>query len=132
MHGRPGRENPAHRARVLMQPERRNFREHNASLAGAQIDLWRSSVSASTQARARIAALSRSRSADDPELIDARRDLAAANIEAHITRIVAAAPPLSADQRNRLALLLGGANATPGRVLRRNSRATDRLIENEG
>lgn len=62
--------------------------------------------------RARIASLTRSRTADDPELIEARRNLRAASLESHIARILAEAPPLTADQRQRIAGLLtaGGAS----------------------
>lgn len=58
--------------------------------------------------KARVAGLSRSRRSDDPSLVDARRDLACANLAEHIARIVDAAPPLTAEQRDRLALLLTG------------------------
>lgn len=56
--------------------------------------------------RARVAALSRSRRPDDPEFIAARRDLKAASLEAHVARVVAEAPPLTEDQRTRIAALL--------------------------
>jgi hypothetical protein len=59
-----------------------------------------------TQERARVASLTRSRSADDPDLLDARRALAAARLADYITRTVAAAPPLTDAQRSQLALLL--------------------------
>ena len=53
--------------------------------------------------RARVARLTQG----DPErLEEARRDLAEANLEAHIRKVVDAAPPLTAAQRERLALLL--------------------------
>ena len=45
---------------------------------------------------------------DDPELAQRRRDYHAAGIEEHVRRLVDQAPPLSAEQRNRLALLLLG------------------------
>ena len=62
--------------------------------------------------RARIASLTRSRTADDPDLVEARRNLRAASLESHIQRVLAEAPPLSADQRTRLAgLFSGGASA---------------------
>lgn len=61
-----------------------------------------------TQERARVASLTRSRSADDPELIEARRNLRAARLDAYIRETVDAAPPLTAEQRDRLALLLRG------------------------
>lgn len=54
--------------------------------------------------RARVARLTQG---GDPErLEEARRDLAEANLEAHIRKVVDAAPPLTAAQRERLALLL--------------------------
>ena len=56
--------------------------------------------------RARIASLTRDRQPDDPELVDARRELAAANIIEYVTKQLAKAPPLTADQRNALAELL--------------------------
>ncbi|WP_324667158.1 putative PhiRv1 phage protein [Mycobacterium canetti] len=56
--------------------------------------------------RGRVAALSRSRRANDPEYVAAQQDLAAANLEAHIARTLAAAPPLTDEQRTRLAELL--------------------------
>ena len=59
-----------------------------------------------THHRARVAALSRDRAPDDPELVDARRSLAAARLEEYIERTVAAAPPLTAAQRARLRGLL--------------------------
>jgi len=65
-----------------------------------------------TQQRARVAALTRSRAADDPDLLRARRDLAAARLDDYIRKTVAAAPPLSGDQRNRLTLLLSGTPAS--------------------
>jgi len=46
---------------------------------------------------------------DQPDrILDARRDLAAAKIEDYIAKVVDAAPPLNAEQRDRLALLLRG------------------------
>ena len=59
-----------------------------------------------THHRARVAALSRDRATNDPALLDARRDLRAARLEEYIARTVAAAPPLTDEQRSRLALLL--------------------------
>lgn len=61
-----------------------------------------------THQRARVASLTRSRTADDPDLLDARRNLAAERLAVVIERTVSAAPPLTDDQRSRLALLLGG------------------------
>ncbi len=56
--------------------------------------------------RARVGALSRDRRPDDSEFLAAKRDLAAANIEEYVNRVIAAAPPLSDEQRTRLAELL--------------------------
>lgn len=61
-----------------------------------------------THERARVASLTRSRTPDDPDLLDARRNLTAANLAAYIKRTVDAAPPLSPEQRQRLAALLSG------------------------
>lgn len=60
-----------------------------------------------THERARIASLSRSRTPDDPELVDARRNLKAERLADYIKRVVDTAPPLTPAQRDRLALLLG-------------------------
>lgn len=59
-----------------------------------------------TKHRAQVAALSRSRSQRDPELIDARRNLKAARLEDYVSRVVAEAPPLTPAQLDRVAGLL--------------------------
>ncbi|MEJ7647957.1 MAG: hypothetical protein WKF57_02755 [Nakamurella sp.] len=59
-----------------------------------------------THHRARVAALSRDRSPNDPVLQNARRDLRAERLAEHITRTVAQAPPLTREQSERLATLL--------------------------
>lgn len=59
-----------------------------------------------TSERARLAALTRSRSADDPELTDARRNLKAERLAEHIRQVVAQAPPFTEAQRRRLASIL--------------------------
>lgn len=56
--------------------------------------------------RARVGALSRDRAVDDPELLEARRNLKALRLEEHIRRVVAEAPPLTDEQRDRIATLL--------------------------
>lgn len=56
--------------------------------------------------RARVGALSRDRAPDDPELVDARRDLAASVLEERVRSVLASDPPLSAGQRARIAALL--------------------------
>ena len=66
-----------------------------------------------TTERARVASLTRSRTTDDPDLADARQRMKAARIEEYIARVVAEAPPLTAEQRDRIASLLhpaGGAH----------------------
>ncbi len=65
------------------------------------------SATKSQRARNRVAALTRhEHPADSPEVIAAKRDLAESNLESAIRRVVATAPPLTAEQRNRLASLL--------------------------
>ncbi len=59
-----------------------------------------------TVERARVAALSRSRKPDDPDLVAARQTLKAERLSEYIRRTVATLPPLSPEQRERLALLL--------------------------
>lgn len=62
-----------------------------------------------THERARLAATQRHHPhADTTEL---RRDLKAARLEDYIARTVDSAPPLSPEQRDRLALLLRGGAA---------------------
>lgn len=65
-----------------------------------------------TTERARVASLTRSRTTDDPELVRARQNLKAAKVEEYIARVVAEAPALTPEQRDRIASLLrpaGGA-----------------------
>jgi hypothetical protein len=62
--------------------------------------------------RAKIGALSRSRSDDDPELIEAKRGLLEAQASAYIERVLAEAPPLTDEQRIRLAELFRPTGAT--------------------
>ena len=72
-----------------------------------------------THHRARVAALSRDRAPDDPELLAARRDLAAAReaergeigarrLAAYIQRTVASAPPFTAAQIGQLSRAFRG------------------------
>lgn len=67
-----------------------------------------------TAERARVASLTRSRSADDPDLIDARRNLKTERLADYIKRTVDAAPPLTDAQRERLALLLRAGGGLDG------------------
>lgn len=64
-----------------------------------------------TSERARIASLTRSRKADDPDLLDAKRNMRALKLEEYVARVVAEAPPLTVEQRDRIVGLLraGGA-----------------------
>lgn len=59
-----------------------------------------------THERARVASLTRSRTADDPELVDARRNLKAERLANLVRQVVDSAPPLTDDQRARIAALL--------------------------
>jgi hypothetical protein len=72
-----------------------------------------------THHRARVAALSRDRAPDDPELLAARRDLAAAReaergeiaarrLAVYIERTVASAPPFTAAQIDQLSMIFRG------------------------
>ncbi|GJO25672.1 hypothetical protein NJB1507_29330 [Mycobacterium marinum] len=58
--------------------------------------------------RARVGALSRSRSDDDPELVTARQNLKALNLEEYVRKVVSEAPPLTPEQRDRIAAILRG------------------------
>ena len=60
------------------------------------------------QERGRIAGLSRDRAPDDPDLINARRNMRAERLAEHVAKVVAQAPPLTAAQRDRIAVLLRG------------------------
>ena len=61
--------------------------------------------------RARVASLSRSRPPTDPDLVDARRNLAALSLEDYVHKVVADAPPLTPEQRDRIAAILRGGAA---------------------
>jgi hypothetical protein len=61
--------------------------------------------------RGQVAALSRSRLPTDPELIEARRTLAAENLAKYVANVIAKAPPLTAEQRDRIASILHGGAA---------------------
>ncbi|MFI7426091.1 hypothetical protein ACIBPB_03815 [Micromonospora sp. NPDC049836] len=65
-------------------------------------------------AAATVAIIERWHGPEDPRLPDLRRDLRAAELEEHIRRLVDTAPPLTHEQRARLAALLtngGGQSA---------------------
>lgn len=68
--------------------------------------------------RARLGRLSRAvrngeRPANDPDLIDARRDLAYEGLAEHIRKVVDAAPPATPDQIAKLSAILADAAHTP-------------------
>lgn len=56
--------------------------------------------------RARVAGITLKRGADDPEVEMARRDLEVSKLADHIQRVLAQAPPLTRQQRSKLAELL--------------------------
>lgn len=60
----------------------------------------------SAMLRAMSNSLQRYHAADDPELIAARRNLAAEQLAEHVERIVSVAPPLTEEQLERVAALL--------------------------
>jgi hypothetical protein len=64
-------------------------------------------------ARDRLGAATRNGASPD-DVDAARRDLAEANLAQHIRRVVAGWPPLTAEQRQRLALLLNDPAETAG------------------
>lgn len=61
---------------------------------------------AAASERARYAALTRSRPSDDDELLEARRNLRFECLSDHVARVIAEAPPLTDEQRERIATLL--------------------------
>jgi hypothetical protein len=69
-----------------------------------------------TSERAKIAAITRGirageRPADDPKLVEARRNLRALRLEKHVTEVIDGWPPLSEEQCQRIAgRLLAGTN----------------------
>jgi len=66
-------------------------------------DSYQSSISRN---RGKVGALSRSRAENDVELVTAKRELAEAKIARYIAETLAAAPPLTDEQRTALAELL--------------------------
>jgi hypothetical protein len=56
--------------------------------------------------RAKLANLCRDRQPDDPEIATARLNLRAEMLAAHVAEVVAKAPPLTAEQRDRIAAIL--------------------------
>lgn len=62
-----------------------------------------------THHRAKVASLSRVRPEDDPELIEARRDLKASRLEQAAREAAESLPPLTVEQARRVAAILQGA-----------------------
>jgi hypothetical protein len=62
--------------------------------------------------RAREANLTGRYGRDDPRVVDARRDRATASLAEHIKRVVDDFPPLTGEQRDRLAALLRPSTTT--------------------
>lgn len=75
----------------------------------------RARVPRSRAAAGRYAALTRSRTPDDPELIAAHTEVKTAKLAAYIEELVNSAPPLTTAQRDQLALLLRDPGATSTR-----------------
>jgi len=67
------------------------------------------SISPVQSAKGRKARATALHGPDSPEVRDAGRDLAAAKLEQYIAKVVADAPPLTTDQRDKLAAILRGA-----------------------
>ena len=61
-----------------------------------------------TKARSRLANTVKADPTNVDAIADARRELKAARLADYITRVVDESPPLTGEQRNRLALLLRG------------------------
>lgn len=59
-----------------------------------------------THHRAKVASLSRVRSADDPDLVEARRDLKASRLEATAREAAESLPPLTDEQARRIAAII--------------------------
>jgi hypothetical protein len=59
-----------------------------------------------THERARVAGLKRHRRPDDPAIAEATRDLAAERLAEHVRAVVDTFPPLTPEQRDRIAALL--------------------------
>jgi hypothetical protein len=67
--------------------------------------------------RGRVGSLSRSRPSNDPELVEARQNLATAKLADYIDRVLAQAPPLSDEQRAKLAELLKPARTAAAKAI---------------
>ena len=70
-------------------------------------------MSRALDARNRLGVVRRHHPDDHAAITDARRALAAAKLEDYVERVVAEAPPLTVEQRDKIALLLRGSAADP-------------------
>jgi hypothetical protein len=70
------------------------------------INFWSARMSDLSHLQRRAAGLGRWRPSDDPDLAQAKSDLAEARLREAIQREAANDPPLTAEQRSRLAVLL--------------------------
>lgn len=61
--------------------------------------------------RGRLNAMQRHHGADDPRVIELRRETRAEALARHVAKVVDEAPPLTAEQRNRIAALLRAPSA---------------------
>lgn len=59
-----------------------------------------------THERAKIASLSKTRPADDPDVLAHRQRLKAMRLEDHVRAVVASFPPITDEQAERVAALL--------------------------
>ena len=67
--------------------------------------------------RAKVAALSRDRAPDDPELLDARQKLREERLKEHIEKTVAEWGPVPPERLDRLNILLRGEDVAPSERL---------------
>ncbi|MFT4008859.1 MAG: hypothetical protein QM655_02335 [Nocardioidaceae bacterium] len=58
--------------------------------------------------RGKVAALSRSRAADDPELVEAKRNYHAEKLAERVGQVVNSAPPMTTEQVDRIVSILRG------------------------
>jgi hypothetical protein len=59
-----------------------------------------------TKVRSEYANLARTHDPSDPQMVEKRLELRALKLEDHVTRVLAQAPPMTSEQRDRIAALL--------------------------
>jgi hypothetical protein len=64
-----------------------------------------------TKARSELAIMAKTHAPSDPAMVEKRQELRALKLEDHVKRVISQAPPLTDEQRERIANLLmaGGA-----------------------